>query len=31
MSTTATSPTTTATTTWNIDPAHSSAEFKVNT
>jgi polyisoprenoid-binding protein YceI len=30
MNTTATSPTTTATTTtWNIDPAHSSAEFKV--
>jgi len=28
MNTTATSPTT-ATTTWNIDPAHSSAEFKV--
>jgi polyisoprenoid-binding protein YceI len=29
MNTVATSPTTTATTTWNIDPAHSSAEFKV--
>jgi polyisoprenoid-binding protein YceI len=29
MNTTATSPTSTATTTWNIDPAHSSAEFKV--
>ncbi len=29
MSTLATSPTTTATTTWNIDPAHSVAEFKV--
>jgi polyisoprenoid-binding protein YceI len=29
MNTTATSPTTSATTTWNIDPAHSSAEFKV--
>ena len=29
MNTSATSPTTTATTTWNIDPAHSSAEFKV--
>src|ERR1700734_1691352 len=29
MNTTATSPTTAATTTWNIDPAHSSAEFKV--
>jgi polyisoprenoid-binding protein YceI len=29
MSTTPTAPTTTATTTWNIDPAHSSAEFKV--
>ena len=29
MNTSATSPTTTATTTWNIDPAHSAAEFKV--
>jgi hypothetical protein len=29
MNTTATSPATSATTTWNIDPAHSSAEFKV--
>jgi polyisoprenoid-binding protein YceI len=29
MSTPATSPTTASTTTWNIDPAHSSAEFKV--
>ena len=29
MNTTATSPTTSATTTWNIDPAHSVAEFKV--
>src|SRR5271156_4543616 len=29
MNTSATSPTTTATTTWNIDPAHSSSEFKV--
>src|SRR3984885_30929 len=29
MNTTATSPTTATTTTWNIDPAHSSAEFKV--
>ena len=29
MNTTATSPTTTATTTWNIDATHSSAEFKV--
>ena len=29
MNTSATSPTTTATTTWNIDAAHSSAEFKV--
>jgi polyisoprenoid-binding protein YceI len=29
MNTTATSPTISATTTWNIDPAHSSAEFKV--
>ncbi len=29
MTTTATSPATTATTTWNIDPKHSSAEFKV--
>jgi polyisoprenoid-binding protein YceI len=29
MNSTANSPTTAATTTWNIDPAHSSAEFKV--
>jgi polyisoprenoid-binding protein YceI len=29
MNTAATSPTSTATTTWNIDPTHSSAEFKV--
>jgi polyisoprenoid-binding protein YceI len=29
MNTTATSPTTATTTTWNIDAAHSSAEFKV--
>jgi polyisoprenoid-binding protein YceI len=29
MNTTATSPSTGTTTTWNIDPAHSSAEFKV--
>ena len=29
MNTIATSPTTGTTTTWNIDPAHSVAEFKV--